>query len=184
MESRNRLLLFAIPILVILVGLTVYQYGYVRLQDQIREDKDRESFKIKTLMKYADLVASKPELEKKLAALKETRKAYDSKLIEGQTLSIAAASLQNNIKALITSKGGTVSSERVEKAEDLDNLKIIGVSIDGTVPDMRLLNEILFSVETQVTSQVVRELDIRVKDFRDPRELIVRAKIAGMTLGK
>jgi hypothetical protein len=184
MESKNRLLLFAVPLLIILAGLTIYEYGYVSLQNQIKAVKERESFKIKTLKKYTDLVASKPDLEQKLSTLKETRKSYDAKLIEGQTPSIAAASLQNNIKGLITNKGGTVSSERVEKPEDLDKLKIIGVSIDGIVPDMRFLNEILFSIETQVPTLAVRELDVRVKDFRDPRDLTIRVKTSGMTSGK
>jgi hypothetical protein len=183
-ESRNKILFVAIPVLVILAGLLVYQYGYLGLQDSMRSMKDTEAVKMKTLQKYTDFVAKKPEFERRLAALKEARKADEAKLIEGQTPSVAAASLQNSIKSLVTAKGGTISSERVEKPEDVDKFKVISVSIDGVVPDMRFLNEILFAMETQTPSLVIRELDVRVKDFREPKELMVRLKVSGMTAGK
>jgi hypothetical protein len=184
MKSRSRLFFITIPILAILAGLTVYQYGYLRLQDELRSVKEGAAIKEKTLQKYVDFVARKTEFERKLAALKEARKADETKLIEGQTPSIAAAALQNSTKALVTAKGGSISSERVEKPEDVNKFKVVTVSIDGVVSDIRFLNEILFAIETQTPSLVVREIDARVKDFREPRELMVRMKISGMTSGK
>jgi hypothetical protein len=183
-KSKNRLVFVAVPILIIMAGLVVYQYGYLRLQDELRAAKETETVKEKTLQKYVDFVAKKAEFETKLAVLKEERKANEAKLIEGQTPSVAAASLQNNIKSLVTAKGGTTSSERVEKPEDLNKFKIIGVAVDGVVPDIRFLNEILFAIETQTPSLVIRELDARIRDFRDPRELMIRLKVSGMTSGK
>ena len=173
-----------IPVLVVLTGLVIYQYGYLNLQEELRSLKDDKAMKMKTLQKYADFAARKAEFEQRLAALKEARKTDESKLIEGQTPSVAAASLQNSIKGLVTAKGGSISSERVEKPEDVNKFKVISVSIDGVVPDIRFLNEVLFAIETQTPSLVVRELDARVRDFRDPRELMVRLKVSGMTLGK
>lgn len=184
MESRNRTLFIAIPVFVILGALLVYQYGYLKLRDEIQAIKETEAVKMKTLQKYVDFVAKKPELEKRLEDLKEARKADESKLVGGQTPSVAAASLQNSIKTLVTSKGGSISSERVEKPEDVNKFKVISVAIDGSMPDMRFLNEVLFAVETQTPSLVVRELDVRVKDFRDPKELMIRLKVSGMTSGK
>jgi hypothetical protein len=173
-----------LPVFVILAALVVYQYGYEGLQERIRQTRENEIVKIRTLKKYTDFVAQKPELEKRLAFLGEARKALDSQFIQGQTPNIAAASLQNSIKTLITSKGGTISSERVEKPEDLDKFSIITVSMDGSVPDTRFLNEVLFALETQTPSLAVREMDARVKDFRNPRELMVRLKVSGITTGK
>lgn len=184
MKSRNRLLLVGVPILAILAGLFIYQYGYIRLQEELRSVKDDEMMKVKTLQKYADFAGRKAEFENRLAALKEARKANEANLVEGQTPSIAAASLQNSIKNLVAAKGGSISSERVEKPEDAGKLKVISVSMDGVVPDVRFLNEILFAIETQTPWLVVRELDARIKDFRNPRELMVRLKVSGMTSGK
>jgi hypothetical protein len=182
-KQKSKLFL-GLPILLVLAGLVVYQYGYEGLQDRIKATRESESVKIRTLKKYTDFVAQRPGLEKRLASLTETRKALESQFIQGQTPNIAAASLQNSIKTLITSKGGTISSERVEKPEDLEKFNVITVSMDGTVPDTRFLNEILFALETQTPSLAMRELDVRVRDFRNPRELMVRLKVSGIASGK
>jgi hypothetical protein len=175
---------FAIPVLVILAGFLLYEYGFLGLREEMRTLRESESVKAATLQKYAGLASSRPVLEKKLTSLKETRKAYDARLIEGQTPSVAAAALQNSIKGVVTAKGGTVSSEQVEKPEKMDSFTVIAVTVESMVPDIRNLADILFALETQTPSLVVNELDIRVKNFRDPRELMVRFKVSGMTSGK
>ena len=49
----------------------------------------------------------------------ERRKTETAKLIEGETFSLAAASLQEMVKGIITSRGGVISSERMGKEEDM-----------------------------------------------------------------
>jgi hypothetical protein len=184
MRASRKVIFGLMPILIILIGAVAYEYGYLRIKSEIAVARDEEAVKMKTLRKYVSFIAKKAEFEAKLAALNETRKADDAKLIQGQTASVAAAALQTTVKSLMTSRGGTVSSERVEKPEDLGKFKVIGVSIDGLVPDMRALNDVLYAVETQTPYLVVGEIDARVKDLREPRELMTRLKVLGMTAVK
>ena len=143
-----------------------------------------QAAKIKTFQKYAAFVSKKSELEKTLAQLKETRKADEPKLLSGDTLSLAAATLQTTVKGMITARGGTISSERVEKPEDLGKFKVVSVSIDAVVQDPRALSDALYAMETQTPFLVVRELDTRVRNFTQPRDLMVRLKVSGITGGK
>jgi alanyl-tRNA synthetase len=131
MKKKNNLLIAAIPVLIILAGLTAYQYGYQGVRREMNSIKELEESKTEMLEKYIALIAEKPNLEKKLEHLKEERKNDESKLIEAQTLSIAAASLQETIKTLVTGRGGSITSERVEKPDTLGNLKVVNVSIDA-----------------------------------------------------
>jgi hypothetical protein len=85
---------------------------------------------------------------------------------------------------MITSRSGTISSERVEEPEDLGKFKIVSVSIDALLPDARALSDALYAMETQTPYLVVRELDTRVRNFSQPRELMVRLKVSGITRGK
>jgi hypothetical protein len=170
--------------MVILLAFVGYQYGYVTIHSELAGIKEARAMKTKILEKYIALVAEKPYLEKKLASLTEERKADDSKLIEGQTLSLAAATLQETVKGLITSRGGTISSERVGKPEDLGKFKAISVTIDAVIPEARALSDILYSLETRTPYLVVKELDTRVRDFRNPRELMVKLDVSAMTAGK
>jgi uncharacterized protein YdbL (DUF1318 family) len=184
MGNRKRSLVIALPILLILAGLVLYQYGYLQVKAEIASVKEMQAAKIKTLQKYLAFVSKKPELEKTLSQLKEARKADEPKLLAGDTLSLAAAALQTTVKGMITARGGTISSERVEKPEDLGKFKVVTVSIDAVVPDSRVLSDALYAMETQTPYLVVRELDTRVRNYTQPRDLMVRLKVSGMTGGK
>jgi hypothetical protein len=109
------------------------------------------------------------------------RKADDSKMITGQTPSLAAAALQAAVKDLVTSRGGTISSERIEKPEDFGKFRIITVTLDAVMSDVRALSDALLAVETQTPYLVVREVDVRVRNYREPKELMMRLKVSGLT---
>lgn len=182
--KRNKIVFLGIPLILILLCLVLYEYGYLRIQSEIASIKEEQALKMKTLEKYSALISEKPQLEKELVALKETRKAEDTKLIEGQTLSLAAATLQDMVKGIIVGRGGTISSERVGKPEDRGKFKVISVSIDAVLPDARALSDILYSIETRTPYLVVKELDTRVRDYRNPKELMVKLDVSALTTAK
>lgn len=184
MQNKNRILRIAIPIMIILCGLTIYEYGYRGAQSELRDLKEVFSAKAKVLAKYKALIAQKPGLEEKLIALKEARKAESTKTIEGQTPSIAAAGLQDMVKSLLTARGGTIVSERAERHDEAGKFRVISVTIDMILPDTRALADILYAIETQSPYLVIRELDTRIRTFKDPRELTVKLKISALTEGK
>ncbi len=181
--AKNRTLVVAIPLMVILFGFLVYEYVYVRIKTEVGSIKESESMKTKTLEKYISLIAERPQMEKRLTALKDARKADDSKLIEGKTLSLAAATLQDMVKDIVTHSGGTISSQRVGKPEDLGKFKVITVSIDTILPDARALRDILYAVETRTPYLEIKDVDIRVRDFRNPREQVVKLDVSAITAG-
>ena len=184
MKSKSRLLFFAIPVMLILAVPVAYLYVYQPAKNMMSNMKEEEAMKTKRLEKEISLIAEKPDLEKKLEVLQEERKADDSKIIEAQTVSIAAASLQETIKAIITGRGGSITSERVEKPDTLGNLKVINVSIDAILPDTRVLNDLLYGVETRTPYLIIKEVDTRVRNFRDPKELMVKIRVSALTGGQ
>jgi hypothetical protein len=181
--TKNRTFIITIPLLVILAALLFYQYVYLNVQADIASLKERQAMKTATLEKYISLLAEKPHLEEKLPELRDLWEEQDSKLIEGQTLSVAAASLQDTIKNIILSSRGTITSERVGKPEDEGNFKKIIVSIDALLPDVRSLSDVLYSIETNIPYMTVHELDVRIRNYRDPRELIVKFQVSALTKG-
>jgi hypothetical protein len=181
---KSKILIVSIPLMIVLTVLLVYQYGYLRIQSEIASIKEDQAIKTRTLEKYINLISEKSFLEKRLTSLKNTRKADDSKLIEGQTPSLAAAQLQDIVKSTITGRGGTISSERVGKPEDLGKFKVISVSVDTVIPGPRALSEILYSIETRTPYLVVKELDVRIRNYRDPGDLMIKLDISAITAGR
>ncbi len=184
MMNRKKSLYIALPVLIILAALAYYEYAYLGVKAEIASVRETEAAKTTSLVKYLTFVSKKPELEKDLARLRESRKADEPKLLSGDTLSLAAASLQSTVKGMITTRGGTISSERVEKPEDLGKFKVVSVSIDAVVPDPRALSDALYAMETQTPYLIVRELDARVRNFTQPRDLMIRLKVSGITGGQ
>ena len=182
--KKSKLLVFSIPLIIILFILVAYRYGYLEVRAKEASVKEEEAARLKMLAKYMALLAGKPELEKELAALKETRKSENSQLLEGQTPSIAAAALQETVKGMITGRGGTISSERIGKSEALGKFIVLNISMDTTIPDVRALADILYAIEARTPSLVVKEVDARVKNFKEPKELLVKLDISALTTGK
>jgi hypothetical protein len=180
---RSKILIAAVPVIAVLFVFLIYQYVYVRIQAEVGAIKESQAMKTKTLEKAVALIAEKPQMEKNLASLKDERKADDSKLVEGKTLSLAAASLQDVVKDIVTRSGGTISSQRVGKPEDLGKFKIITVSIDTILPDPRALRDILYAIETRTPYLTIKDIDVRIRNFKDPREQVVKLDVSAITRG-
>jgi hypothetical protein len=183
MKRKTKLLIIAIPFNVILLGAVIYQYGILNIREEISSVEDMQASKIKTLRKYVEAIAQKSNLEKQIISLKEKRKNEDTKILVAQTPSIAAANVQNLVKGIITGRGGTINSERVERPDETGRFKVINVVVDVIFPDVRALSDALFAIETQTPYLVVKELDVRVRNYTDPKDLLVKLKISGLTGG-
>ena len=181
--KRNRLLTMAVPVIVILACFLAYQ-RYTAVQQDLAAVKEEEALKEKTLGKYLALIAERPALEKKTAELKEQRKANDTNLMAGETLAIVAASLQDMIRTIVTSHGGTITSERAGKTEERETFSVINVTIDTVLPDARSLADVLYAIETRTPYLIVRDLDVRIRNMRAPKEISVKLDIAALSSTK
>jgi hypothetical protein len=181
MITKSKVLLPSMIVIMILSGFLVYDYGIVRVLEKTDEMKDQYNTKIKMINKYKDLIAQKPLVEKQIADLKEAGKRQEAKMMTAQTIAIAQANLQDTVKGIITGRNGVINSERAEKPEDSGKFKMISVTLDTVFPDIRMLSEALVAIETQTPYLVIQELDMRVRNYTDPRELVVKLKVAALT---
>jgi hypothetical protein len=118
-------------------------------------------------------------------AIKEQGKAQDVTLISGEPISLASENLRELVKGVVSGRGGTISSERIGKPEDLEKptvappgaatpaakdpaakkatkpvagpkLQVLSVSIDSVLPDTSALSDILYSLETRTPFKLRR----------------------------
>jgi hypothetical protein len=212
MKRNRKLLMLAVPVLLVLFSLVIYEYVYLEVKAEKASIRERRDTKMTTLNKYIAVIAERSDLEKQLAALKEQEKSLKVKLVDGEPVSLASANLQGIVKGIVTGRGGTITSERIGKPEDLEKpllppgaaapdakgalgkktakppegqkYQVLSVSIDATFPDAAALSDILYSIETRTPYLVVKELDARVRNFKEPRELMVRIDVTGLYGGK
>ena len=214
MKSNRKLMIVAIPLLVILAALAAYEYVYLEVVSDVTAVQDEQDMKMKTLTKYVNLIAQKADFEKQLEEQREQAKGRAVRFVTGDPISIASANMQELVKGIVTGRGGTITSERIGKPEPLrkepaetapapsaaadkkpglkkkvqateaSRIQVISISIDATIPDITALGDILYSIESRTPDLVIKELDIRVRNFRDPRELLVRINVSGLYEGK
>jgi hypothetical protein len=181
---RSEMLALSVPLLLVLIGLIIHEQLYVKVGEDLKRLREEKAMKTRTLNKYMALIAEQPQLDTRLAGLREQRKAADSKIVEGRTPSLGAAALQEMVKDIVLGRGGTISSERVEKPEDSESFKIITISMDTVLPDIGALSDLLYTLETRTPFLAVREVDARVRNFKEPRELMVKFRISALMAGQ
>ena len=184
MRKNNKLMFWLIPLMLILIGFAFHDYVYLTIRAERQSLDELKDSKRMMLEKFVTAIAQKGTLESQINVLKESRKIEETRMVEGQTPSVAAANLQNIIKGTITGTGGTISSERVEKPEILNRFKIVTVSIDAILPEAGALSDVLYSFETNPATLLIRELDVRVRNIREPRDLAVKFKVSAINIGK
>ncbi|PKN37560.1 MAG: hypothetical protein CVU62_07445 [Deltaproteobacteria bacterium HGW-Deltaproteobacteria-2] len=181
MKRKSNFLIIAIPLIIILASGVIYEYGIKGIREEVSSVNDLKMVKIKTLQKYMEAIYQKNSLEKQILALKDLRNGENVKIMTAQTSAIASANLQDSVKGIITSRGGTINSERVEKPEECGKFKVTNVVLDVIFPDVRALSDTLFAIETQTPYLVVKEMDVRVRNYTAPKDLIAKLKIAALT---
>ena len=76
------------------------------------------------------------------------------------------------------------AAKKAAKPVSGPKLQVLSVSIDSVLPDTSALSDILYSLETRTPYIAVKELDVRVRNFREPRDLMVRIDATGLYEGK
>ncbi|NPU84148.1 MAG: hypothetical protein HPY65_06640 [Syntrophaceae bacterium] len=178
MRNSKRMIMFFL--LAILAASVLYEYGILGVLERANAIGEQEDMRMKTLGKFAALIAQIPVMEKGLPELEQVRKGEAVKMIPGETLAVASANLQNSIKAAIMARNGVINSDRMERPEKTGPFQIVSTTVDTVFPDIRALSETLAAIETQTPYLVVRELDVRVRNYSDPRDLIVRMKVSAL----
>lgn len=183
-KKKSNTLKFSIPIAIVFIIWTVYEYGYIPLRDDIQEIQELKSAKLETLRKYEKTIDEIPRLEAELESLSEERKKISQFLIEGQTHSVASSALQDSIKNIISSRGGTTQGQRVEKTTDMDKFKVVSVNTNLQVNDVKMLLDILYAIQLNKPAISIKEIDIRVINFKEPRQLLLSLTTTGLTEAK
>jgi hypothetical protein len=181
---KSRLYKIGIPLIAVLSVLLIYRYGFVSIRQKVSFIKEEQSVTLRTLEKYESLIARMPDIKKNLSSLKEQRKNSEPKLFSGNTAALAGAALQETVKGIIASSGGTIRTERINEPSQAGQFTVLNVGIEAEVPNTEALSNVLYGMETRTPYMVIKELDVRVKNIKSPADLSVRLDVLGLTPAK
>lgn len=128
------------------------------LDAEIAETRDR-------IVRFQRLANTKPAYQEQIETL-ETKLPLDDDLLAGESAAIAAAALQDHVRAIVEANGSRVGSAQAVKPEAIGDLSAIGVKFefDGTVETLRA---ILHALESGQPIVIVDRLQLRAEKPRD-----------------
>jgi len=111
------------------------------------------------LARYTQIAAARPPLEKQMAELEE-RKPLEGDLVAGTNAALAAATMQELLKAVVTENGGELVSAQALEAEPAGDLERVAMKIE-LKGDIEALHAILHRIESGKPVLFVDHLELR-----------------------
>ncbi|HPQ60370.1 MAG TPA: type II secretion system protein GspM [Syntrophales bacterium] len=144
--TKERKWLLGIGAVLLLMGL-VYRF-YPALSGLWPGDEEI-LVKAKQISKYRETVQNAGDLEGRLLALTRTVERFDSRLLNGDTPSLAAVDIQN-ILADITGRASVdIRTVRVLRPEDLEEQSYLRIPVQFLVTcSPRQLRDVLYGIES------------------------------------
>lgn len=164
MPMAHRLL--ALSLLVLLLG-SAYLLVDQTWMRQYRLYQDHSERLLNRLYHLQRLVATRPELEQAIQSISADPRTA-SYFLPHAPPTIAAADLQQRIKSLVESSGGSVSSIQALPVTEENGVLKVAVSV-STQGDVAALQRALHTLEAQTPLLFVDNLDIYARAFR-PRQ--------------
>ena len=157
--GRHRLLALGLLLVAVagiwLLGVEPIAAAFRAQQDDIAQSRHQ-------LAAYERRIALRPVIAARLADLQQ-RESSNSGVVEGTSAELAAAGVQNIMKALIESESGQVHSAQNLPAVTADGFQRIDIQYDATIPMTRLKNA-TYRIETSVPYLFLDGVDLRAPE--------------------
>ncbi len=176
-RSRRERNIVAATVLTAVV-FCVVQFVVNPFLDSQRQIQEQIPIKLKQLEKYRHFVAGKARAEENLKQVQLWEKRANNRMLAGNTAPLAAANLQEILKTLSAKNRIKIHSEKVLDARSFDYFEQIPVQIDftSTIAD---LTDFVYDIETYQKALSITDLNIRVTNRRDPRDVRATVVVAG-----
>jgi Tfp pilus assembly protein PilO len=146
--------------------------------DQFSGQKEDLMLKEMTLERYIKFMAKQGEFQRKLKLLQREERKINNSLLRGETTSLAAADIQKIIDRIATQSDIDIQSVKIMNAGQQGPFTTIPIQVRFTSDPGRMVN-FIDSVEKSQKLLTIPELKIRVKNRRNPKEIIVTMIVRG-----
>jgi general secretion pathway protein M len=139
----------ALFVLVLIAGLIALAFG-----GQSEQTTDA----VHQLAVYRAEIAMRPELEAALEDLR-AKAAATPGLIASDSIALAQAQLQDEVKSIVTDNQGEVRTAQIVPATSVDGFQVIAIQYDLAVP-MAKLRDLTYAIETRTPYLFVDDADV------------------------
>ena len=183
MKISKREKTFIVICIVALVLFSLIKFILLPFVDRGKELSESISDKEMTYKKYLSYLTKKKDVEKDLLALKSRESGFQTKLLKGDTPSLAASDLQRTLEQVSNQVKILIQSTKIMEAETLEG-GYLAIPIQvKLMSDLTRTRRFVTLVEENFKFLTIPELKISVKDKVDPKEVIVTMVVNGFMKG-
>lgn len=170
--------------LLVLLGVLIWRVGVDPLYRAWHADREAVQELRDAIARLRGIAASRQDYERALAEARQASGTADA-LMRSPSGTLAAADLQQRIKALVEGTGGSLISAQPSDPQPAGPFTRIGLSVRMIV-STPALQRVLHALETEVPVVVVEEMLVLARGARsgrrsgaNPDELDVRLQLSG-----
>ena len=138
--TATRAIVLGLAALLLFAGGASAYFAVVSQNEAIEQALDR-------LATYEGTIETRPALEAQLESIRQ-RSASLAGLVSATSAALAAASMQNDVKAIASQVGGEVRSTQSLPPSTLDSFEKIEIACEVSLP-MNRLKDLLYQIETR-----------------------------------
>ena len=168
----------AVTLALIVIGKRVLEYSNSTTV-AIREEFDVKVLELQSIERLLANRASYGEFNEQLEKLEKS--TVESRLVNAKTLSLAEARFQDMLDGLATNKGLNITSRKVLKTVETEDLKELHVAISARA-EIGVINDFLNALEVQDQAMFVESLEIKRVGEREERFYSFNAVIKAYSL--
>ncbi|MBU1053892.1 MAG: type II secretion system protein M [Proteobacteria bacterium] len=163
------------------IALIILSYRVILWAGVVRtETKDRVAAMMMLLERQNGMISGKEDIKGRLEAATNEINILEKKLLASVKPAIAAAELQKAINDMTMPLKLEINSQKVLAPVDQDIYMAIPVEI-GFMSSTLALRKLLMHIKASGLLLSVSEIKIRVKNIRNPKEILVTMTVMGFT---
>ena len=168
----------AVTLALIVMGKKALEYS-ASATAAIREEFDVKVLELQSIERLLSNRSGYGDSNKQLEKLEKN--ITESRLVNAKTLSLAEARFQDMLDGLATKKGLNITSRKVLKTVETEDLKELHVAISARA-EIGVINDFLNSLEVQEQAMFVESLEIKRVGEREERFYSFNAVIKAYSL--
>lgn len=156
----------------------VFTYVISPFWESEKDIRERTQQQEMLLQKYEKIISQRQEIAKNLAQVKRQQDQLTKRLLKGSTPPLAAAEVQKMLEQISKKHDLELKSVKVKDAEREGDFLAIPLEIRLTT-DLKRTIQFLADLEKNEKYLIIPQLNISVKNQRDPQEIIVTIVVTG-----
>ncbi|NWG04112.1 MAG: hypothetical protein HXY44_14760 [Syntrophaceae bacterium] len=168
-------------VIAVAMGILIYVTVVLPLSEAAKKSEEEILLKKKVLIKYQEFLQNRKTFEEELERTSKVYEAIQQRLLQGETVQLGSAHLQEIVKRLSDKNGINLRSFRILEPKEMNVYRKISMQIEfNPVPSLLNLSQFIYDIEHDQKELMISEMDLMALNPRMPNSIQGSFVISGL----